>query len=124
MFNLILICVQNESKKNKVPDAVAREIKRKTRCKFTSEERIQIVLDGLLGGGKKRLNGIDCDLWRTEMLCWKLKKLNTKLVTNPIFLKKKPSKKAICKSRKVYDNDQFYSGGPSHGVMSSVSQNC
>ena len=36
-------------KKNKGPEAVVREIKRKTRRKFTSEEKIRIVLEGLRG---------------------------------------------------------------------------
>ena len=36
-------------KKKKGPEAVVREIKRKTRRKFTSEEKIRIVLEGLRG---------------------------------------------------------------------------
>ena len=36
-------------KKKKDPKAVVREIKRKTRRKFTSEEKIRIVLEGLRG---------------------------------------------------------------------------
>jgi len=36
-------------KKKKGPEAVVREIKRKTRHKFTSEEKIRIVLEGLRG---------------------------------------------------------------------------
>ena len=36
-----------KTKKN--PEAVVREIKRKTRRKFTSEEKIRIVLEGLKG---------------------------------------------------------------------------
>ena len=73
----------NEKKKNS-PESIVREIKRKTRRKFSSEEKIRIVLEGLRGeesianlcrreginpnlyyrwskafleGGKKRLNG-------------------------------------------------------------------
>ena len=37
------------AKKKKGPESVVREIKRKTRCKFTSEEKIRIVLEGLRG---------------------------------------------------------------------------
>lgn len=40
-------------KKKKGPEAVVREIKRNTRRKFISEEKIRIVLEG----GKKRLSG-------------------------------------------------------------------
>jgi transposase len=36
-------------KKKKDPEAVIREIKRQTRRKFTSEEKIRIVLEGLKG---------------------------------------------------------------------------
>jgi len=36
-------------KKKKSPEAIVREIKRKTRRKFTSEEKIRIVLEGLRG---------------------------------------------------------------------------
>jgi transposase len=36
-------------KKKKNPEAVIREIKRQTRRKFTSEEKIRIVLEGLKG---------------------------------------------------------------------------
>ena len=36
-------------KKKKGPEAVVREIKRQTRRKFTSEEKIRIVLEGLRG---------------------------------------------------------------------------
>ena len=36
-------------KSNKKPEQVVREIKRKTRRKFTSDEKIRIVLDGLRG---------------------------------------------------------------------------
>ena len=37
-------------KKSKVsPESIVREIKRKTRCKFTAEEKIRIVLEGLRG---------------------------------------------------------------------------
>lgn len=34
---------------NQSPDAVVRDIKRKTRRKFSSEEKIRIVLEGLKG---------------------------------------------------------------------------
>ncbi len=37
------------AKKKKGPESVVREIKRKTRRKFTSEEKIRIVLEGLRG---------------------------------------------------------------------------
>jgi len=33
----------------KGPEKVVREIKRKTRRKFTAEEKIRIILEGLLG---------------------------------------------------------------------------
>ena len=36
-------------KANKSPESVVREIKRKTRRKFTSEEKIRIILEGLKG---------------------------------------------------------------------------
>lgn len=36
-------------KKKKNPEQVIREIKRQTRRKFTSEEKIRIVLEGLIG---------------------------------------------------------------------------
>ena len=38
-----------ESKTNKSPESVVREIKRKTRRKFNPEERIRIILEGLKG---------------------------------------------------------------------------
>ena len=62
-------------KTSKNPESVVREIKRKTRRKFNSEEKIRIVLEGLKGedsiapslyykwsktflqAGKRRLNG-------------------------------------------------------------------
>jgi len=37
------------AKKKKGPESIVREIKRKTRRKFTSEEKIRIVLEGLRG---------------------------------------------------------------------------
>ncbi len=37
------------SKEKREPDSIVREIKRKTRRKFTSEEKIRIVLEGLQG---------------------------------------------------------------------------
>jgi transposase len=36
-------------KTNKSPESVVREIKRKTRRKFNSEEKIRIILEGLKG---------------------------------------------------------------------------
>ena len=36
-------------KANKSPESVVREIKRKTRRKFTPEEKIRIILEGLKG---------------------------------------------------------------------------
>ena len=38
-----------ESKTNRSPESVVREIKRKTRRKFNPEERIRIILEGLKG---------------------------------------------------------------------------
>jgi len=38
-----------EPKANKNPESVVREIKRKTRRKFNSEEKIRIILEGLKG---------------------------------------------------------------------------
>ena len=38
-----------EPKTSKSPKSVVREIKRKTRRKFNSEERIRIILEGLKG---------------------------------------------------------------------------
>ena len=35
------------SKRKQEPESIVREIKRKTRRKFTSEEKIRIVLEGL-----------------------------------------------------------------------------
>jgi transposase len=37
------------TKKKQEPESIIREIKRKTRRKFTSEEKIRIVLEGLQG---------------------------------------------------------------------------
>jgi transposase len=37
------------SKKKASPDSIVREIKRKTRRKFTAEEKIRIILEGLKG---------------------------------------------------------------------------
>ena len=37
------------SKEKREPESIIREIKRKTRRKFTSEEKIRIVLEGLQG---------------------------------------------------------------------------
>jgi transposase len=36
-------------KEKRAPDSIVREIKRKTRRKFTTEEKIRIVLEGLQG---------------------------------------------------------------------------
>ena len=36
-------------KKKKKPEEIIREIKRQTRRKFTSEEKIRIVLEGMIG---------------------------------------------------------------------------
>ena len=49
MCNLILICVQDGRKEEKKPEEIIREIKRQTRRKFTSEEKIRIVLEGMKG---------------------------------------------------------------------------
>lgn len=38
-----------KSKTNKDPEAVVREIKRRTRRKYSSEEKIRIILEGLKG---------------------------------------------------------------------------
>jgi len=38
-----------EPKTSKSPESMVREIKRKTRRKFNSEEKIRIILDGLKG---------------------------------------------------------------------------
>jgi transposase len=38
-----------ESKTSKSPESVLREIKRRTRRKFDSEEKIRIILEGLKG---------------------------------------------------------------------------
>ena len=38
-----------ESKASKNPESVVREIKRRTRRKFNSEEKIRIILEGLKG---------------------------------------------------------------------------
>ncbi len=37
------------NKKSASPDSIVREIKRKTRRKFTAEEKIRIILEGLKG---------------------------------------------------------------------------
>jgi len=42
-------------KKKKGPEAVVQGIKRNTRRKFTSEEKIRIVLEGLRGEDSKRI---------------------------------------------------------------------
>jgi transposase len=39
-----------EKKSKTSPESIVREIKRKTRRKFTAEEKIRIVLEGLRGG--------------------------------------------------------------------------
>jgi transposase len=39
----------NEKKSKTSPESIVREIKRKTRRKFTAEEKIRIVLEGLRG---------------------------------------------------------------------------
>jgi transposase len=38
-----------EKKSKSSPESIVREIKRKTRRKFTAEEKIRIVLEGLRG---------------------------------------------------------------------------
>jgi transposase len=38
-----------KKKEKREPESIVREIKRKTRRKFTSEEKIRIVLEGLQG---------------------------------------------------------------------------
>jgi transposase len=40
---------KKKQKKKKDPEAIVREIKRRTRRKFSSEEKIRIVLEGLRG---------------------------------------------------------------------------
>ena len=57
------------------PEAVVREIKRKTRTKYSAEEKIRIVLDGLRGEGSIaelcRREGISPNLyynWSKEFL--------------------------------------------------------
>ena len=59
----------------KDPEAVVREIKRKTRRKFSSEEKIRIILDGLRGEESIaelcRREGISANLyyrWSKEFL--------------------------------------------------------
>ena len=37
------------AKEKRAPESIVREIKRKTRRKFTTEEKIRIVLEGLQG---------------------------------------------------------------------------
>jgi transposase len=45
-------------KQGSSPESIVREIKRQTRRKFTAEEKIRIVLEGLRGeAGKRQLNG-------------------------------------------------------------------
>ena len=45
-------------KQRSSPESIIREIKRQTRRKFTAEEKIRIVLEGLRGeAGKRQLNG-------------------------------------------------------------------
>ena len=39
-----------EPKAKQIPESVVREIKRRTRRKFNSEEKIRIILEGLRGG--------------------------------------------------------------------------
>ena len=41
--------MEEKKKKKEDPEAIVREIKRKTRRKFSSEEKIRIVLEGLRG---------------------------------------------------------------------------
>jgi len=40
------------AKLSQSPESVVREIRRKTRRKFTADEKIRIVLKGLRGGGQ------------------------------------------------------------------------
>ena len=42
------------TKKKQSPESIVREIKRKTRRKFTSEEKIRIILEGLKGVSVQR----------------------------------------------------------------------
>jgi transposase len=46
-------------KTSKSPESVVREIKRKTRRKFNSEEKIRIILEGLKGEDSIALKGED-----------------------------------------------------------------
>jgi transposase len=41
--------ISMNTKKKQSPDSIVREIKRKTRRKFTAEEKIRIILEGLKG---------------------------------------------------------------------------
>lgn len=61
--------------KKRDPERVVREIKRKTRCRFSAEEKIRIVLEGLKGedtiAGLCRREGITTNLyynWSKEFL--------------------------------------------------------
>ncbi len=55
-----------EPKTSKSPESVVREIKRKTRRKFNSEEKIRIILEGLKGEAMFREMGMDYWLNRTQ----------------------------------------------------------
>jgi transposase len=49
----------NKEKPKVSPESIIREIKRKTRRKFTAEEKIRIVLDGLRGDKEEGIKGIE-----------------------------------------------------------------
>jgi transposase len=42
-------CITTKKKSETSPESIVREIKRRTRRKFTAEEKIRIVLEGLRG---------------------------------------------------------------------------
>jgi transposase len=110
-----------EKKKNS-PEAIVREIKRNTRRKFTAEEKIRIVLEGLRGedsiaticrreainpnlyyrwskafleGGKKRLSGdTQRDATSDEVLLLRRENEDLKKILGETYLKYEQFKKS------------------------------
>ena len=123
--------------KKKDPEAIVREIRRKTRRKFSSEEKIRIVLEGLRGedsiaticrreginpnlyyrwskafleGGKKRLSGdTQHEATTDEVVLLRRENEDLKKILGETYLKYEQFKKS--------QNGSFYN----QGVCDSVS---
>lgn len=114
--------MEEKDKKKKGPEAAVREIKRQTHHKFSSEEKIRIVLEGLRGeesiatlcrreginpnlyyrwskafleGGKKRLSGdTQREATTDEVLLLKRENEDLKKIPGETYLKYEQFKKA------------------------------